>query len=108
MFADLLGEIARGKVPAGLLLSQLGLRLVDFLPILLPLSLMLGLLLALGGSIAIRKCRAGLIGIGPAACCVPLMMVTLPVVGCRAVRLVAGPHRQRLGDEMVYEANRNL
>ena len=48
LFADLLSEIARGKVPAGLLLSQMGLRLVDFLPILLPLSLMLGLLLAIG------------------------------------------------------------
>ena len=36
-------------VPAGLLLSQLGLRLIDFLPlILLPLALMLGLLLAIG------------------------------------------------------------
>ncbi|MDQ3229195.1 MAG: LptF/LptG family permease, partial [Pseudomonadota bacterium] len=48
VFADLLAEMARGKVPPGLLLSQLGLRLVDYAPLILPLALMLGLLLALG------------------------------------------------------------
>ena len=48
VFADLLSEIARGRVPAGLMLSQLGLRVVTFLPILLPLALMLGILLAMG------------------------------------------------------------
>ena len=48
VFADLLSEIARGRVPAGLMLSQLGLRILTFLPILLPLSLMLGILLAMG------------------------------------------------------------
>ena len=38
VFADLLSEIARGRVPAGLMLSQLGLRILTFLPILLPLD----------------------------------------------------------------------
>ena len=41
LFADLLGEMARGKVPPPLLLSQLGLRLVRYLPLILPLALML-------------------------------------------------------------------
>ena len=36
LLADLLSRIARGKVPASLLLSQLGLRLVDILPLMLP------------------------------------------------------------------------
>ena len=48
LFADLIGEMARGKVPPTLLLSQLGLRLVSYLPLILPLGLLLGLLLAVG------------------------------------------------------------
>ena len=44
VFADLIGEMARGKVPPTLLLSQLGLRLVRYLPLILPLGLLLGLL----------------------------------------------------------------
>lgn len=110
VFADLLGEIARGKVPAGLLLSQLGLRLVDFLPILLPLSLMLGLLLALGRLYRDSEMPVlASIGIGPGRMLRPLMMVTLPVVAVIAVcALWLGPSAKRLGDQMVYEANRNL
>ena len=39
LFADLISEIAKGKVPAGLLLSQLGLRSIRFLTLVLPLAL---------------------------------------------------------------------
>ena len=42
LFTDVLSEIAAGKVPPGLLLSQMGLRIVRFLPLLLPLSLFSG------------------------------------------------------------------
>jgi len=110
VFADLLGEIARGKVPAGLLLSQLGLRLVDFLPILLPLSLMLGLLLALGRLYRDSEMPVlASIGIGPGRMLRPLMLVTLPFVAVIALcALWLGPTAKRLGDQMVYEANRNL
>ena len=45
---DLIGEIAKGKVPAGLLLSQLGLRSIRFLTLVMPLALFLGLLLSIG------------------------------------------------------------
>ncbi|HET9049120.1 MAG TPA: LPS export ABC transporter permease LptF [Chiayiivirga sp.] len=48
LVADLLGKIARGKLPATLLVSQLGLRALDFLPLLLPLSLFLAVLLTYG------------------------------------------------------------
>ncbi len=48
LVADLLGKIARGKLPPGLLVSQLGLRALDFLPLLLPLSLFLAVLLTYG------------------------------------------------------------
>ena len=48
VFADVLGDIARGRVPAAMMLSQLGLQVIRYLPLILPLGLMLGLLLAVG------------------------------------------------------------
>src|SRR3546814_9159477 len=48
VFADVLGDIARGRVPAGMMLAQLGLQLLNYLPLILPLGLMLGLLLSIG------------------------------------------------------------
>ena len=47
-FTDVLRDIAEGKVPAGMMLSQLGLVLVGATPIILPLALMLGIMLAVG------------------------------------------------------------
>ena len=55
VFADVLGNIARGRVPAGMMLSQLGLQVLNYLPLILPLGLLLGLLLSVGTGI--RKCR---------------------------------------------------
>ena len=110
VFADLLGEIARGKVPAGLLLSQLGLRLINFLPILLPLSLMLGLLLALGRLYRDSEMPVlASVGVSPRRLLRPLMAVTLPVVlVVGACALWLGPAAQRMGERMVWQANRNL
>ena len=110
VFADLLSEIARGKVPAGLLLSQLGLRLINFLPILLPLALMLGLLLALGRLYRDSEMPVlSSIGVGPRRLLRPVLMTALPIVfivGLCALWL--GPAANKLGNAMVWEANRNL
>src|SRR5690606_10707852 len=48
VFADVLKDIVGGKVPAGIMLTQLGLQLLNYLPLILPLGLMLGLLLGVG------------------------------------------------------------
>lgn len=108
--ADLLGEIARGKVPAGLLLSQLGLRLVNFLPILLPLALMLGLLLALGRMYRDSEMQVlASVGVGPRRLLRPVLAVTAPVVAAVALSaLWLGPWATRLSERMVEQANRNL
>jgi lipopolysaccharide export system permease protein len=110
VFADLLGEIARGKVPAGLLLSQLGLRVLTFLPILLPLSLMLGLLLALGRLYRDSEMPVlASIGVGPRRLLRPLLVVALPVVAVVGIcALWLGPAATKLGNKMIWEANRNL
>lgn len=110
LFADLLAEIARGKVPAGLILSQLGLRTVNFLPILLPLALMLGLLLALGRLYRDAEMPVlAAVGVGPARLLRPVLAVVLPVVAVVAVSaLWLGPWAQQLSRHMVEQANRNL
>lgn len=110
LFADLLSEIARGKVPAGLLLSQLGLRLVNILPILLPLSLMLGLLLALGRMYRDSEMPVlAAVGVGPRRLLKPVLLVALPVIAVVALcSLWLGPWANRLSEEMVQQANKNL
>ena len=110
LFADLLSEIARGKVPAGLLLSQMGLRLVDFLPILLPLSLMLGLLLAIGRLYRDSEMPVlASVGIGPRRLLRPVLMVALPVVAVVALcSLWLQPWANRLSETMIRDASRNL
>jgi lipopolysaccharide export system permease protein len=110
LFADLLAEIARGKVPAGLLLSQLGLRGINFLPILLPLALMLGLLLALGRMYRDAEMPVlASIGVGPRRLLRPVLAVVLPVVAVVALAsLWLGPWAARLSRQMVQQAIRNL
>lgn len=110
LFADLLSEIARGKVPAGLLLSQMGLRLVDFLPILLPLSLMLGLLLAIGRLYRDSEMPVlASVGVGPRRLLRPVLLVAVPVVAVvAACSLWLQPWANRLSGQMIREANRSL
>ena len=110
VFADLLGEMARGKVPPGLLLSQLGLRLLQYLPFILPLALLLGLLLAVGRLYRDSEMYAlAAVGVGPRRLLVPWALVVFPVlllIG--ACSLWLGPWADRVARQMVTEANRNL
>lgn len=48
VLADLLAKVARGRIPTDLLLTLIGLRMVDALTLLLPLAVFLGVLLAYG------------------------------------------------------------
>ncbi|MEN1940060.1 LPS export ABC transporter permease LptF [Luteimonas sp. MJ246] len=110
VFADVLGDIARGRVPAGLMLSQLGLQVLNYLPLILPLGLMLGLLLAVGR--LYRDSEMPVLvatGVGPRRLLRPLMMLVLPVVGfIAACSLWLGPWANDYSQRMVAEGNRNL
>ena len=57
VFADVLSDIARGRVPAGLMLAQLGLQVLNYLPLILPLGLMLGLMMAVFGLMNLSMLR---------------------------------------------------
>ena len=110
VFADVLGDIARGRVPAGLMLSQLGLMVINYLPLILPLGLMLGLVLAVGR--LYRDSEMPVLvatGVGPRRLLRPLMLLVLPVVGfIAACSLWLGPWANDYAQRMVAEGNRNL
>lgn len=108
--ADLLAEIARGRTPAALLLSQLGLRLVNYQPILLPLALFIGSLA--GISRLYRDSEMAVlnaVGFGPRQLLRPLLVLVLPLVALVAIcSLWAVPTALRSSRAMVETANRSL
>ena len=110
VFADLVSEIARGRVPAPLLFSQLGLRLVSYLPLVLPLGLFIGLLM--GISRLYRDSEMAVLfslGQGPRQLVGPVMLIALPVAAVIATcSLWLGPLAERLATEAVANANRSF
>ena len=110
VLADLLARIARGKVPAALLLSQLALRVVDALPMLLPLALFIGVMLAI--SRLYRDSEASVLaaaGLGPSSLLRPTLVLVLPVtllVGMLSMWLA--PSALALSKQMIDAANKSL
>lgn len=110
VFADVLGDIARGRVPAAMMLSQLGLQVIRYLPLILPLGMMLGLLLAVGRLYRDSEMPVlTSIGVGPGRMLKPLLLLVLPVVlVIGACSLWLGPWAKRTSDAMIAAANRTL
>lgn len=110
VLADVLKDIASGRMPAGLMLAQLGLVLVNWLPLILPLALMLGLMLGAGRLYRDSEMPViAAMGVGPPRLLKPVLLVTGPVVIVVALTsLWLGPMAERVSREMVSEANRNL
>jgi lipopolysaccharide export system permease protein len=110
LFADLISEIAKGKVPAGLLLSQLGLRSIRFVTLVLPLALFLGLLLSIGRLYADSEMSVlASVGIGPQRLWKPLVLVAAPVFVIVALAsLWLAPLSAARAKEMIEVANRSF
>lgn len=108
--ADLLAEIARGRTPAALLLSQLGLRIVNYQPILLPLSLFVGLMLAISRLYRDSEMAVlNAVGFGPRQLLRPVLWLAVPVALLVGVcSLWAVPSAMRTSRAMVETANRSL
>lgn len=110
VFADVLRDIAEGRFPADMLLPQLGLLFLNWLPIILPLALMLGLMLAVGRLYRDSEMPVlASIGVGPRRLLRPLLGLVLPVVAVIALcSLWLAPWAERVSKEMVNAATRNL
>lgn len=110
VLVDILGNIADGRIPARLLLSQLGLQFVAYLPLILPLALMLGLLLALArlyrdSEMAVLTA----IGVGPRRLLRPILMLVLPLVAVIGLcSLWLGPLASATAEKMIEDANRSV
>lgn len=110
VLVDLLGRIADGQIPAALLLGQLGLQFIVYLPLIVPMALMLGLALAIGrlyrdSEMAVLTA----VGVGPRRLLRPVLMLVLPVVGLvAACSLWLGPWAQRTAQSQLEEANRSV
>lgn len=110
IFADVLSDIARGRVPAAMMLSQLGLQVLNYLPLILPLGLLLGLMLAFGRLYRDSEMPVlSSIGVGPKRLLRPLLMLVLPVVTVVALcSLWLGPWAKRYSAQLIEQANRSL
>ncbi len=110
VMADILGKIAEGKVPARLMLSQLGLQFIGYMPYILPLALMLGLLLTF--SRLYRDSEMPVLtatGVGPKRLLRPLLMLVVPVVVLIGLcSLWWGPWARHTAQTMLDQANRSL
>ncbi|MGV8960546.1 MAG: LPS export ABC transporter permease LptF [Stenotrophomonas sp.] len=110
VLVDILGSIADGKLPAGLLFSQLGLQFIVYMPLILPLALMLGLLLSIGRLYRDSEMAViTAIGVGPKRLLKPMLMLVLPVVAVIGLcSLWLGPWAERTAADLVQNANRSL
>lgn len=110
VFADVLRDIAEGRFPADMLLPQLGLLFLNWLPVMLPLALMLGLMLAVGRLYRDSEMPVlASVGIGPGRLLRPLLWLVLPVALLVAVcSLWLAPWAERVSKQMVNAATRNL
>ena len=110
VFADVLGDIVRGRVPAGMMLAQLGLQVLNYLPLILPLGLMLGLLLSVGRLYRDSEMPVlTSIGVGPRRLLRPLMLLVVPfVLLIGACSLWLGPWARQYSQQMIEVGQRSL
>lgn len=110
VFTDVLRDIAKGGVPAGMMLSQLGLQLIRYLPLILPLGMMLGLMLAVGR--LYRDSEMPVLtasGVGPKRLLKPVLVLLVPLVAViAACSLWLGPWAQRTSNDLLVAANRSV
>jgi lipopolysaccharide export system permease protein len=109
-FADVLGDVASGKIPAQMLLAQLGLVFLKWMPLILPLSIILGLMLAMGRLYRDAEMPVLVsIGVGPKRLLKPLMLMAVPmIVFVGACSLWLGPWADRSSQKMIDDASRNM
>ena len=109
-FTEMLGKVARGRVPAELLLSLVSLQTINTLPILVPLAVLMGILLGYGrlwrdSEMAVLQSS----GLGVSDRLWPLLWLVLPLmVALALVAFWLGPAAERKAQDLLTQASRSL
>ncbi len=108
--ADLLNKIARGRIPAELLFSLIGLRTIDALSVLAPLAVFIGVQLAYGR--LYRESEMAVFaasGLPMTGLLRPLFLLGVPLMFLMAlISFWIAPAAVRMSQTLVNEANRSL
>ncbi len=105
-----LNQVARGRVPADLLVAMIGLRAIDSLNVLVPLAVFLGVLLAYGrlyrdSEMAVLSAS----GLDVRGLMRPLFLLVVPIaLVLGVVAFWIAPAALRFSQHLVDEANRSL
>ncbi len=108
--ADLLNKIARGRIPAELLFSLIGLRTVDAMTVLAPLAVFIGVQLAYGrlyreSEMAVFQAS----GLAVTGLLRPLMLFAVPLmIVIATISFWLAPAAVRKSQSLLLEANRSL
>ena len=108
--ADLLSKIARGRIPAELLFSLIGLRTIDAMTVLAPLAVFIGVQLAYGrlyreSEMAVFQAS----GLAVTGLLRPLMLFAVPLmIVIAAISFWLAPAAVRKSQTLLLEANRSL
>ena len=107
---DLIAEISRGKVPAGLMLQLLVLRLPRFISFVLPLALFIGLMMGIARLYADSEMAVlASVGVSSQQLLKPVLWVAAPLVLLIAfASLWLVPFTANKAKNMVEEANRSF
>lgn len=107
---DLIAEISRGKLPAGLMLQLLALRMPRFLSLVMPLALFIGLMMGIARLYADSEMAVlASVGVSSQQLWKPVMWVAVPfvlIIGLSSLWLV--PWTALKAKTMVEEANRSF
>ena len=108
--ADLLNKIARGRIPAELLFSLIGLRTVDALTLLAPLAVFIGVQLAYGR--LYRESEMAVFaasGLPVTGLLRPLTLLAIPLaLAMGLISFWLAPAAVRLSQSLILQANRSL
>ena len=109
-FAEVINKVSKGRVPLSLLFSQIALKSIQSLNLFVPLSLFLGVLLAINRMY--RESETAVLasaGYGPSEMLRPLLLLSIPVIGTLSVlALVVSPWAASVSKLSLDNANRTV
>jgi lipopolysaccharide export system permease protein len=110
LLTDLISEIARGRVPAGLMMHLLLLRMPQFMVLVLPLAMFIGLMMAMARLYADSEMAVlASVGVSSQQMLRPVAWIAVPIAVMVAIAsLWLVPYSAHKAKTMVEEANRSF